>query len=298
LAQDYYKLLGVERSATEKEIRSAYRKLARRLHPDVTPGDASASDRFKKINEAYEILSDDKKRKDYDEFGEHWRHADELRKSGGAGGFHRGGGFNGGQHFGGGGSIFDLFTSGGMGRDIFGGERRSNVEGNLEVTLDDAFHGVARRVTISGPAGTRTLEVQVPAGIQDGGRIRINPDAQTQVTLTVRVLPSKRFERRGDDLVAEVPVSYVDAVLGGEAEVQTMTGRIALTIPPGTQNGRSFRIPGKGMPKRGKEGFGDLIARVRVTMPDKITEAHRKLFEQLRELESPAPAMKADGGKR
>ncbi|MDA0676773.1 MAG: J domain-containing protein, partial [Chloroflexi bacterium] len=186
----------------------------------------------------------------------------------------------------------------GMGHDIFGGERRSNVEGTLEVTLDDAFHGVARRVTISGPAGTRTLEVQVPAGIQDGGRIRINPDAQTQVMLTVRVLPSKRFERRGDDLVVEIPVSYVDAVLGGEAEVQTMTGRIALTIPPGTQNGRLFRIPGKGMPKRGKEGFGDLIARVKVTMPEKITAAHRKIFEQLRELESPAPAMKADGGKR
>ena len=297
MAQDYYKLLGVERSATEKEIRSAYRKLARKLHPDVTPGDTSASERFKKINEAYEVLSDDKKRKDYDEFGEHWRHADDLRKSGSSGGFHRGGGFNGGPHFGGGGSIFDLFTSGsGFGYDVFGGNRQSQVEGTLEVTLDDAFHGAVRRVTISGPAGTRTLEVQVPAGIQDGGRIRISPDAQTQVLLTVNVLPSKRFERRGDDLLAEVPVSYVDAVLGGEAEVPTMTGRIALTIPPGTQNSRSFRILGKGMPKRGKAGFGDLIARVKVTMPETITPAHRKLFEQLRELESPAPATKADGG--
>lgn len=297
MAQDYYKLLGVERSATEKDIRSAYRKLARKLHPDVSPGDTGASERFKKINEAYEVLGDTKKRKDYDEFGENWRHADEIRKSGANGGPRRGNGFPGGQHFGGGGSIFDLFSSGaGMGHDIFDGERRSQVEGNLEITLDDAFNGVARRVTISGPAGTRTLEVQVPAGIQDGGRIRINPDAQTQVTLTVRVLPSKRFERRGDDLVAEVPVSYVDAALGGEAEVSTMTGRIALTIPPGTQSGRSFRIPGKGMPKRGKEGFGDLIARVKITMPEKITDAHRRLFEQLRELESPATGSKADGG--
>ena len=285
--QDFYSVLGVTRTATAKEIRSAYRKLARQLHPDVNQGNDAAAERFKRVNEANDILSDVKKRKDYDEFGRDWKHADELRKAG-ASAFNRGG-----RTSSGGSSLFDLFSSANGGQsphDLFGGHARSQpmrsrVEGSVEVSLEDSFHGVTRRVSLSGPSGTRTLEVTVPAGIQDGATIRLNPDPQTQVLLKVKVLPNLRFTRSGDDLIAEVSLSYVDAVLGGELEVPTMTGRIALTIPSGTQNGRSFRIPGKGMPKRKKSEFGDLIARVKVRLPDSITDEHRRLFEQLREIE-------------
>lgn len=287
--QDYYSVLGVPRNATTKEIKSAYRKLARQLHPDVNPGDAAASKRFKRVNEANDVLSDAKKRKDYDEFGENWKHADELRKAGPSA-FRRGNGQGAGA-----GSLFDLFSSGNAGPppfDVFGRQTRSQpmrsqVEGSVEVSLDDAFHGATRRVNLTGPSGTRTLEVTVPAGIQDGATIKLNPDPQTQVLLKVKMLSDPRFTRNGDDLVADVSLSYIDAVLGGELEVPTMTGRIALTIPPGTQNGRSFRIPGKGMPKKGKSDFGDLIARVKVRMPEHVTDEHRRLFEQLRDIERP-----------
>lgn len=294
MAQDFYKVLGVARDANKKEIKTAYRKLARELHPDVNPNDKAASERFKRVNEANDILSDSKKRKDYDEFGENWKHAEELRKAGSAGFASGGNPFGGGNS---GGSIFDLFgNGGGRGRggsgapfDIFGGgQTRSTVEGTLEVSLEEAYHGATRRVSISGTTGTRTLEVTVPAGIRDGGKIRLNPDPQTEVLLKVKVLPSRRFTRTGNDLIAEVQLSYIDAVLGGEVEVPTMEGRIALTIPTGTQNGRSFRIPGKGMPKRGSGEFGDMIAKVRIRLPDEITEEHRHLFEQLKELEQTA----------
>jgi curved DNA-binding protein len=298
LAVDYYSVLGVNRDATDKEIKSAYRQLARKLHPDLNQGDTAASERFKQVNEAHEILGDPKKRKDYDEFGESWKHADELRKHGAANGYGfppgggRGQGGSSSHDFfgdGGGSGIFDLFNFGGRGR-----QARSNVEGSIEITLDEAFHGASRRISIDGPSGARTLEVLIPAGIQSNGKIRLAPDPQTGVTLTVKVLPHKVFTRAGDDLQVNVRVSYLDAALGGEVEVSTLTGRIALTVPPGTQNNRSFRIPGKGMPKRDSGKFGDLIATVDVRMPDKITDEQRRLFEQLRELER-RPASHGEG---
>lgn len=293
LDKDYYSTLGVPRDAKPKEIKSAYRKLARQLHPDVNPGDEAASERFKRVNEANDVVGDIKKRKDYDEFGENWKHADELRKAGASPSFNRGTGR--GRS---GGGLFDLFTSGNGGSSAFdpfsrhaqSQQMRSQVEGSVEVSLEDTFHGTTRRVSLSGPSGTRTLDVTVPTGIRDGATIKLNPDPQTQVLLKVKVLPDSRFTRKGDDLIAEVPLSYIDAVLGGELEVPTMTGRIALTIPSGTQNGKSFRVPGKGMPKMGKDSFGDLIARVKVRMPEAVTDEHIKLFEQLREIEQPEKA--------
>ncbi len=288
MAIDYYSVLGVSRDASEKEIKDAYRKLARQLHPDLNPGDKKAAERFKRVNEAHDVLGDSRKRKDYDDFGENWKHADQLRKAGAAGFASGGNPFSGGA-----GSFFDLFGGGQAGGspfdgfDGFGrGSMRSTVEGSVDITLEDAYHGATRRVSISGPSGGRTLEVTIPAGIKDGGRIRLNPDPQTEVMLRVRVLPSRRFSRSGDDLVEEVAVDYLDAVLGGEVEVSTMEGRIALTIPAGTQNGRSFKIPDRGMPKRGSGDFGDLIVKVKVRLPERITDQHRQLFQQLRELES------------
>lgn len=304
MAQDHYKVLGVSRSASEKEIRSAYRKLARQLHPDLNPDDAAASERFKRLNEANDVLSDAKKRKDYDEFGENWKHADELRNAGASAFANRASRSSGASGPGGyqdGSSLFDLFTSGNGGSstfDPFSGRARSRpmtsqIEGSVDVSLEDAFHGATRRVTLSSPSGSRTLEVTVPAGIKDGAKIRLNPDPHTEVLLSVKVLPQRRFTRTGDDLVTEVPLSYIDAVLGGETEVPTLTGRIALTIPAGTQNGRSFRIPGKGMPKRGEGAFGDLVARVKVRLPETVTEEHKRLFEQLRDIERLAAAASA-----
>lgn len=295
MAVDFYSVLGIGRDANDKEIKSAYRQLARKLHPDLNPGDEAASDRFKQVNEAYDVLGDKKKRKDYDEFGENWKHADELRKQGAAGGF---GPFGGGGRGHGGDSIFDFFGGGGSGvfdRFGMGGRNaRSNVEGSIDITLEEAFNGATRRISIGGSSGSRTLEVTVPAGIQNNGKIRINPDAQTEVLLTVKVAPHRMFTRAGDDLQVDVKVPFLDAALGGEVEVPTMTGRIALTIPAGTQNNRSFRIPGKGMPKRNSGEFGDLLATVDVRMPDKITDEQKRLFEQLRELDS-QPDAQAEG---
>jgi curved DNA-binding protein len=286
---------------TEKEIKSAYRKLARQLHPDLNAGDKAASERFKAVNEANDVLSDKKKRKDYDEFGENWKHADELRKAGAS--RFSGGRGRGGNPFSSGDSIFEQFFTGNGGSipfDQFGGHGFSRqgpakIEGSVDITLKEAYEGATRRVSLSGPAGSRNLEVTIPAGISDGAKIRLNPDANTRVLLTVNVLPHSAFTRTGDDLTVEAPVSYIDAVLGGEVEVPTMTGRIVLTIPVGTQNGRSFRIPKKGMPRRNKEGFGDLIARVKIRMPESITDEHMRLFEQLRDIERPEPAGSAAG---
>jgi DnaJ-class molecular chaperone len=299
LAEDFYRTLGVSRDATDKEIRDAYRKLARQLHPDVNPEDKSAAERFKKVNQAHEVLGDSKKRKDYDEFGENWKHADELRKAGHsafAGGGRGFGGFN----PGGGESVFDFFGGNGGSSifDLFGGgqpQGKTSVQGVIDVTLEDAFNGVSRRVNISGPKGSRTLEVLVPAGIQDGGRVRLNPDPQTEVLLTVRVAPHRVFTRSGDDLHVDARVSYLDAILGGEAEVPTMTGKVALKIPARTQNGRSFRIPGKGMPGLNSGRFGDLIATVNVRLPGELGDDQKKLFEQLRELDRKSTAQ---GGRR
>jgi DnaJ-class molecular chaperone len=277
LAESYYDILGVARDADEKAVRAAYRKLARKLHPDVNPGDKTAEARFKRVNEAYEVLSDARKRKDYDEFGENWRHADEMRKAGAGGRF-------------GGGSPFDPFGNGGRTAglgdmfDLFGRGGRQVLETTAEITLEEAYRGTVRRLTIAGPQGPQNIEVRIPAGIDDGGRVRVRPSPETEIHLLVRVLPDRRFRREGVDLHTDVAVPLLDAVLGGEVEVPTMTGRVALKIPPGTQNGRSFRINGKGMPRSGGSGHGDLYATVKVRLPESLTDEERRLFERLRDV--------------
>jgi curved DNA-binding protein len=300
MAQNYYEILGINKSASDKDIKSAYRRMARKLHPDVNPNDERAQEQFKKINEAYEIVGDPARRKDYDQFGENWKHADQMRNmSGGRPGDSTGGmGFNLGDLFGGMGG-----AQGGRGGqahsnfgDMFGGmggqeqqrqQQQSPVlhKGTLDVSLEEVYTGAKRRISIgSSSTGQRNLEVEIPKGVPDGRNIKLRPDRKTEVTLTVKVRADKRFTREGANLRAEITVPLFDAMLGGEAEVPTMTGRIALHIPAGTQNGRSFKIKGKGLPKSKSGDHGDLFATVKVRLPENLSEEEQQLYSQLRDI--------------
>jgi curved DNA-binding protein len=296
MAQNYYDRLGVNKSASEKDIKAAYRRMARKLHPDVNPNDERAQERFKKVNEAYEVIGNSTHRKDYDQFGDEWKHADQLRKMGarprGNGGAGGGMGFNLGDLFGGGAA-----SSGGFG-DVFGGmgghaPQRMRHEGTIDISLDEVYTGTTRRISIgSGGSGgfsgdnQRGLEVQIPKGVREGRRIRLRPDDNTEVTITVKIRSDKRFSRDGANLRTDVAVPLLNAILGGEVEVPTMTGRVALQIPPGTQNGRSFKIKGKGLPKVNSEAFGDLYATINIRLPDSLTDRERGLYLELRDIRS------------
>lgn len=319
--KDYYKILGVEKNADEKEIKKAYRKLARQYHPDVNPGDKAAEARFKEINEAHEVLSDPEKRRKYDELGQNYQR---WQQAGGAGGGPAGG-FDWSQYYaqqagqrGPGGArveyadINDLFGSeqgfsdffqtifGGMG-GVSGmggaagttrraGARRAapqappqDYEHEVEVTLEEAFKGSQRLLDIDG----RRMEIKIPAGVKTGSRIRMAGEgpanaagARGDIYLVVKVLPDPNFERRGDDLYTEIPVELFTALLGGEARVPTLGGAVALKIKPGTQSGRTIRLTGQGMPKLRSNEHGDLYAKVRVMLPDKLSEREEELVRE------------------
>lgn len=269
MAQNYYDILGISKTASDKDIKAAYRRMARKLHPDVNPNNSSAQDQFKKVNEAYEVVGDPARRKDYDQFGDNWKHADQMRNMGGGRGPGGGMGFN----------LSDLFGGGGGRR----APQRMRHEGAVEVSLDEVYTGVTRRISIgTAMSGSRNLEVQIPRGVTNGRKIRLRPDEHTELTLTVNVRSDKRFSREGANLRADIAVPLLDAILGGEAEVPTMKGRIALNIPAGTQNGRSFKIKGKGLPKMNSEAFGDLYATVKVRLPESLTDDETNLYSQLR----------------
>lgn len=323
MATDYYRVLGVARDASEKEVRAAFRRLARRYHPDVNPGDSSSEERFKEINTAYEVLSDGDARKQYDRYGDNWRDADrieEMRRQGGFGGSGFGAGGGGGMEFdlgelgrrGRGGSVFDMF------RRATGRQRGADVEHTTRVTLEEAYRGTTRTIEvregsevcrICGGEGTlagatchacrgsgsaapvRRIEVSIPPGIASGIRIRVagkgapgaSGGAAGDLFLKVEVQPHSRFELRGDDLHIEIEVPVADAALGAEVQVPTLKGRnLALTVPAGTQGGRVFRLAGQGMPRQ-RGGYGDLHARVRLTLPHELTDEQRELFGRLRD---------------
>ena len=297
MAADYYSVLGVPRSAADKDIRDAFRKLARQYHPDVNPGNAEAEERFKQISSAHEVLSDPETRAAYDKYGDNWRNADQIeeqmrRRS--AGGFGPGGGFQRVEFDlgGGGGGLGGLFDG------LFGGSARppartrgEDIERPVRVSLEEAYHGASRTIELREGAGEpRHIEVDIPAGIADGARVRVRGKggpgrgggAPGDLFLRVSVSRHPRFERRDDDLHVELDVPVADAALGGEAEVPTLKGRsLALRIPAGTQGGRVFRLAGQGMPRAGG-GHGDLLARVRLRLPEPLDDGQRALFEQLR----------------
>ncbi len=320
--KDYYAILGVKRDAGEAEIKKAYRRLARKHHPDVNPGDKSAEARFKEINEAYEVLSDSEKRRKYDQFGDQWQYADQFTKAGAQGpaaDFATGG-----QSFnfeGDIGSLFgDLFQ--GFGTRTSGRRARArrgrDVDYPVEVILEEAFHGTNRVITLEAEepcpscggsgkiqnlpcstcrgAGSRRrlkqLEVKLPAGVGDGSRVRVAGQGEPgyaggpngDLYLVVSVKPHRLFERKNDDLRVEVTVPFTVAALGGEIEIPTLKGKIALKIPSETQNGRTFRLSGQGMPHLGNSARGDLLATIKVVLPTNLSAEEKRLFEQLRQL--------------
>ena len=288
--KNYYNILGVNRSATEREIKQAYRKLARQHHPDVNPGDKSAEEKFKRINEAYEVLSDEKKRRKYDKYGDQWQHADQFEQQARqqpGWNFQRGGGgrvyFNEEEA----GSIFDDLLRGFGGRA--GGRpqprKGRDLDFPLEVTLEEAYSGTTRTLSM---ADGKRLEVKIPPGVKDGSRVRISGKGaegyggvKGDLYLVTSVKPHRLFHRHGDDLRVDVSVPLVVAMLGGEVKLTTPKGKLSLKIPPETQNGRTFRLAGQGMPHLGDSSRGDLLALVKVVLPTKLTDEEKELFQKL-----------------
>ncbi|MES2210654.1 MAG: J domain-containing protein [Chloroflexota bacterium] len=310
--RDYYQTLGVPRTATASEIKKAFRKLAREHHPDKKPGDKAALQRFKDVNEANEVLSDPDKRAKYDRFGKDWEAYERAARANPGGGrgagaaadpFGPGGPFAGYAGFGGagGGNVrYEFRTSGGAGSagfsDFFetlfgsggggaapggrstGGRSATSavfppVEAIAEVTLEEAFHGASRIVEVAG----RRLEVAIPRGVDTGSRVRLTgkgPDGRDLIVV-IRMQPHATFTRRGADLEREIPLTLREALLGAEVPVRTLKGRVLLTVPSGTQNGKSFRLTGQGMPRLKGDAAGDLYVRVRVVLPSHLSDEAR-----------------------
>lgn len=311
---DYYKVLGVERNATQDDIKKAYRKMARKYHPDLNKDDPNAKDKFQEINEANEVLSDPEKRKKYDEYGEHWKHADEFKAEREA--YQRAqerdgqsaywysvngddfmGGFGGNAHgFGGNASGFSDFfeqlfghgaSSGRSGRGYNMMSRGGDIEAQMSLSLRDA--AVTHKQTFS--VNGENLRITIPAGIADGQMIKLKghgekgtngaPDGDLYITF--QIAPDPNFKREGDDLFTDVDIDLYTAVLGGSVNVKTIDGMVKLKVNPGTQNDTKVRLRGKGFPVYKKEGtFGDLIVTYHVNIPTSLSEKQKELFTQLK----------------
>ncbi len=300
--RDYYATLGVAKTASAKEIKQAFRRLARKHHPDVNPGDRSAEGRFKEVNEAYEVLGAPETRKKYDELGANWRQYEQAGPAAGGPWPPAGGPANYRTMtpeemeavFGAGGSpfsdFFNTFFSGGQpasgGRSRRAGPRPRRVpeiEHELPLDLASALGGHVERVQVQQDGAVRTLEVRIPAGVTDGTRLKAG-----DVFLRVRLLPHARFERTGRDLQTTLSVPLTTAVLGGSAEVVTLTGsRLTVKLPPGTQPGQRLRLRGHGLPAPGApDDRGDLFAKVEIRVPGALTDEQKAHYEALRALDS------------
>jgi len=299
--KNYYKTLGVNKNATEQEIKRAYRRLAREFHPDVNPDNPKAEDRFKDINEAHEVLSDPEKRAKYNQFGASWQQ--HQNRGGGPGGFDWSqwsrGGAPGGIHVDmqGLGGFSDFFNtlfgdtgprSRGRGRGVRN-RPSQDVEQAVQITLEEAYHGTRRLLKRNG----RRLEVNIPRGVKTGARIRVagkgNPASAGMpagnLYLKMTVAPHAVFSRQGDDLHCENDLDLYTALLGGQVRVDTLDGTVALKMPPETSSGRTFRLRGKGMPRleQPKER-GDLYVKIRVQLPQNLDEREKQLFRELASL--------------
>ena len=303
--RDYYEILGVNRGAAPEELKSAFRKLAREYHPDVNKS-PDAEERFKEINEAYDVLYDTAKRKKYDTLGANWQQYEAYQRAGEQGPFQWGGpgGGNyrtvtqedlenlfGGEGMGGGVSdFFRTFFGGGFGGATGRAQPRSrrgqDIEQDLEISLEEAYRGTTRLVDKDG----RRLEIKIPAGVKAGSKVRYAGEGMSgdmggaagDLYLRIQIEAHANLERQGDDLKTEIPVDVYTAVLGGEVNVPTLKGQLVLKIPPETQSGKVFRLGGQGMPKLNQpNAFGDLYAKVRIVIPEHLSSDERELFEKL-----------------
>jgi DnaJ-class molecular chaperone len=326
--KDYYRILGVDRSADDKTIKSAYRKLARKYHPDVAKGKDSEQ-RFREVTEAYEVLSDPEKRRRYDTLGPDWQRYTERAPGGAPGG---------GVHveYGDLGNFSEFFRTifgdlggprprGGGGRvdldDLLGGlggaaGRGQDVQAGVTITLDEAYRGARKALEFeveepcptcrgAGNSGGKPcatchgrgwqrarheVDVKIPAGVKTGQKVRVaGGAARGDLYLVVTVAPHRDFERRGDDIHLAVPLTAPEAALGLALEIPTLRGKVSMKVPPGTSSGRTFRLPGYGMPKVKGGGAGDQLVTVRIVMPSDLTADEKALYEQLKALRSESP---------
>ncbi|HXD95893.1 MAG TPA: DnaJ C-terminal domain-containing protein [Candidatus Acidoferrum sp.] len=333
--KDYYRILGVERTADDKTIKSAYRKLARKHHPDVAKGKDSG-DRFREVAEAYEVLSDPEKRRRYDTLGPDWQRYTQPPPQGGQpGGMH--------VEYGEAADFSDFFRTifgdlgGGRGagrsgtgrrmdvEDLLGGfagggrrgMRGQDVQANVTITLEEAYSGVRKgfEFEIEEPCptchgsgnvggkpcttchgsgwqrGRREVDVKIPAGVRTGQKVRVSGEGAGggDLYLAVTVAPHRDFERHGDDIHFAVPITAPEAALGVSLEIPTLRGKVSMKIPPATSSGRTFRLPGYGMPKLKGGGHGNQLVTVRIAMPADLRPEERELYEKLRALRSDSP---------
>jgi DnaJ-class molecular chaperone len=331
--KDYYRILGVDRKADDKTIKSAYRKLARKHHPDVAKT-KDATERFKEISEAYEVLSDPEKRRRYDSLGPDWQRYTQAPPGGPGGGFR----VEYGEDLGNLGDFSEFF------RTIFGdlgaharrgpraggprvddrldqGARGGDVQAGVEISLDEAFHGTRKTfaMDLEEPCGTchgaghvrgkpcsacggggwqrahRQVDVKIPSGVKSGQRVRVSGEgagaagARGDLYLSVTVAAHPFFERKGDDVHLTLPITAPEAALGATLEVPTLRGRVSMKVPPATSSGRTFRLPGYGMPRLRGAGAGDQLVAVKIVMPSDVTSAERELYEKLGALRSDNP---------
>jgi curved DNA-binding protein len=305
--KDYYRILGVDKSADAKTIKKAYRELARRYHPDANPGDKKAEQQFKEISEAYEVLSDPEKRKKYNEIGREWQDFDGSRFRQGGGGRYRKTGPGGMRfHFetpgyGGFSDFFKMFF-GDMDpftdTDLFWEHRGrtgggADTEAVLELTLEDAYAGAAKEFLVNG----RHLKVKIPAGVRDGYKVRVPRQGESgsqgspagDLYLSIKISPHPVFRLTGKDLECEVPVTVTEAVLGGEIDIPTFKGPVSLKISPRIQSGKVFRLRSMGLPDPGGGESGNLLVKVKIVIPGTVTQKEEELYKKLDELSHENP---------
>lgn len=309
--KDYYKILGVDKKASQGDIKKAYRKLAVKYHPDKNPDSSGSEDKFKEISEAYEVLSDKEKRKLYDKLGANWKHyqnggydpsgrSHQYAQGGPGGQYHYEFQGDPGDFFGRGSGFSDFFESffGGSGRSSggfsgstrfsdFGGDMPvSDLAGELNISLQEAFRGTERIIDL----GREKLKVKIKPGAYDGLKLRVKGKGEKghrgtagNLYLTIRIEPHSTIERKGDNLYMEVPIDLFTALLGGKQKIYTLSGHVNITIPEGTQNGKQLRLKGKGMPVYGTNTRGDLYLKLHVKLPKRLNNEQKIMVKKLKE---------------
>ncbi len=300
--KDYYEVLNVTRSSTKDEIAKAYKKLARKYHPDLNPNNSEAEDKFKEINEAYEVLKDDEKRKLYDQLGHNWQHGQQFQNGAGGHDFSQFGNFGGGQ-FSGGGDFSDFFEmlfgqrggprgAGGAGGDPFGGfssrqRRGRDIETELTITLEEAVNGGEKHFTLN----NKTLKVNLPKGVKNGGKLRLQGQGSAgapngDLYIILHYAKHQNFEIENDNLICEVELSPTQGMFGAKVLVPTLEGSVELNIPAGSSSGRKLRLRGKGLGAPSKRG--DLYAKIVILLPkfDDLSDKQKELWQELHQEET------------